>query len=622
MKSIKMLFLFIVASMILLAISREDSIAQSYSFTSLDGNYVSMSINNMNQIAGAYYGVSGQQGFIYDGTVYTLFSVPNAQRTFAYGINNNGTVVGTYINNNMRHGFIYDGSSYRFLDYANAIETQAYGINDHGKVVGYYYSGSLGGHGFVYDMATDVYTPVNVPGASRTFARGINNYNVIAGTYYDSMGEHGFIFDGTTYKTIDFPGVPTSIVNDINDFDKIVGFYDHALLYGFYAAPDVPVAKAVGAQTVHAGSVVTLDGSASYDQNGYYPLTYSWIFKEKPIGSTATLSNPGAVNPSFITDIPGDYVIELIVKNNVGSSSAPDTVRISTTNTAPTADAGTDQAIITIGSTVQLNGIQSYDLDGDSITWSWSIINKPTGSNAVLSNPVSPVPTFIVDVYGDYVFSLIVNDAWTESQPAEVTVSFNNIKPVADAGGNQSVLAGDVVTLDGGRSADANGDSLTYHWGIASRPEGSIAAITQDILPSMASFVADKPGTYVVSLVVNDGFIDSEPNNSNVVAVTVQSAAIYELNEAIWIVNHIDPEGFKNKNLQNALTNKITAVISMIDQGLFRDALNKLENDILNKTDGCLVAGLPDKNDWLINCNAQGLVSPLITRAIALLRLL
>ena len=54
----------------------------------------------------------------------------------------------------------------------------------------------------------------------------------------------------------------------------------------------------------------------------------------------------------------------------------------------------------------------------------------------------------------------------------------------------------------------------------------------------------------------------------------------------------------------------------MIDSGNFTGALNKLENDILPKTDGCGETGEPDKSDWIITCEAQGEIYPLIIETI------
>ena len=56
------------------------------------------------------------------------------------------------------------------------------------------------------------------------------------------------------------------------------------------------VANAGPDQSVFIGTFVTLNGSKSTNKNGT-GLTYAWTLR-KPAGSTATLSNPAAVNPA------------------------------------------------------------------------------------------------------------------------------------------------------------------------------------------------------------------------------------------------------------------------------------------------------------------------------------
>ena len=72
--------------------------------------------------------------------------------------------------------------------------------------------------------------------------------------------------------------------------------------------------------------------------------------------------------------------------------------------------------------------------------------------------------------------------------------------------------------------------------------------------------------------------------------------------------------------MQNALTNKINGVLTLIDQGQYATALNKLENDILPKTDGCALRGAPDKNDWIKECATQQMVYPFLKQTIELLK--
>jgi hypothetical protein len=380
-----------------------------------------------------------------------------------------------------------------------------------------------------------------------------------------------------------------------------------------------PVADAGEDQTVHAGSVATLDGSGSSDPDQNYPLSYAWAISSRPEGSAAELSDPASVSPSFTADKMGDYIIELTVTDSLGLASTADFVLVSTSNTPPVADAGPDQSIIVVGSLVQLDGTTSYDLDGDSFTYAWTITSAPVGSTAVLSDSASPNPAFVADVQGEYVITLVVTDVFeASSDPDSVIVSFENLKPVANAGVNQAVQVGTPVTLDGSGSSDANGDPLTYLWSIASSPEGS-AAVLSAPTAVQTTITPDVVGIYVISLVVNDGFVDSDPSTVTVTATVTQSVMIEKVGVAIDVINSIDSGLFKNPNMQNALTNKLTAVIQMVEQGQYVEALDKLQNDILQKTDGCAEIGVPDKNDWIKDCAAQQEVYPLITEIIELL---
>lgn len=379
-----------------------------------------------------------------------------------------------------------------------------------------------------------------------------------------------------------------------------------------------PVANAGNDQPVHVGQLASLDGSNSYDPDENYPLTYAWEIISTPEGSLAELSDPSAIQPTFIADMFGDYVVQLAVTDSLESSSLPDEVLVSTFNTPPVVAAGDDQAIIVVGSTVNLNGEQSYDDDGDPITFEWSFISKPEGSLAELDDPALSTPSFIADVHGDYVVQLIVRDPWAASEADTVIISFENVKPVAVAGENQSVIQGDTVLLDGNGSYDANLDPLTYNWSMVTKSAGSDAEIV-DPTAMQTSYVTDLPGEYIVSLVVHDGFVDSDPSNVTAMAISYQDATTDTLQNTTNTINTLDNLSLKNTNMKNALTNKINAVLGDIDQGNYSDALDKLQNDILGKTNGCAETGEPDNNDWIKDCPAQNEVYPLVIEAIELL---
>ncbi len=84
-----------------------------------------------------------------------------------------------------------------------------------------------------------------------------------------------------------------------------------------------------------------------------------------------------------------------------------------------------------------------------------------------------------------------------------------NQVPVAVAGQDQNVAFGSLVKLDGKNSIDKDKQLLTYKWSLKTKPTGSVVTLnaTDVVAPQ---FTPDKAGTYVVSLMVNDGKVDSK----------------------------------------------------------------------------------------------------------------
>ncbi len=99
-----------------------------------------------------------------------------------------------------------------------------------------------------------------------------------------------------------------------------------------------------------------------------------------------------------------------------------------------------------------------------------------------------------------------------------------NQAPVASAGSNQSVVTGSQVTLDSSSSSDANNDSLTYTWSMNTVPSGSSASL-DDSTSASPVFTADLDGSYIISLVVNDGTVSSTSDSVTVSSSTTTSSA-------------------------------------------------------------------------------------------------
>ncbi len=207
----------------------------------------------------------------------------------------------------------------------------------------------------------------------------------------------------------------------------------------------------------------------------------------------------------------------------LASNQTTDTIKqtvasMTTAPTPPIANAGVDQNVVK-GTTVTLDASTSSAAVGKSLTYIWTLTFKPQGSSATLSAPTTVNPTFVADVAGLYVASVIVNDGTSGSSVAAVTVtsSVANAAPVANAGVPQSVVTTSLVTLDGRASSDANNDTLTYVWTLTDSPPGS-KAVLSSTTSEKPTFTADLAGAYVASLVVNDAKLNSGATTTRVFA--------------------------------------------------------------------------------------------------------
>ena len=288
-----------------------------------------------------------------------------------------------------------------------------------------------------------------------------------------------------------------------------------------------PIAEAGDTVSQTADTAVSLSGAASTDPDGD-ALTYHRSFDHVPDASTldereAPFSpnhSAEAMNTSFSPDAVGTYVVKLVVEDAKGLESDPDyvIVTIDDPETVPVANAGTDQ-VANVGALVSLDGSLSYDPMGRTLTYAWSVVDKPADSTvSALTAATTVASSFTPDQRGVYVLNLVVDNGISRSSSDAVTVTAlgDDSAPTANAGSDQPD-AEDCTTiqLDCSASADPDGDPLQYLWEIQSKPTGSAAtnAVSfSDRTAQRPTFYPDVAGEYQITCAVNDGTTWSTPD--------------------------------------------------------------------------------------------------------------
>ncbi len=272
-----------------------------------------------------------------------------------------------------------------------------------------------------------------------------------------------------------------------------------------------PVADAGEDQTsVSTTQQLALDGTLSFDPEGR-ELTYSWAIESQPAGSNAPLLNAASAHPTLVPDVEGTFYLRLVVSDGYRDSD-PDIIQVVVDNSAPKSEAGDDRTMRTNCGSVELNGTQSMDPNGDSLQYQWTFVTKPNGSNAQIDDPAAAVTGFIPDVPGLYRLRLVVSDGQIASTASEF-----NVDVAGDVARNGNVLVVNNVAPYDVLSFSPNGgylgkfadgaaiNSTVTAWrtlyGIAQRANGEVlvsAAISQRVfkLSSSGSYLGEWSTAY------------------------------------------------------------------------------------------------------------------------------
>lgn len=175
---------------------------------------------------------------------------------------------------------------------------------------------------------------------------------------------------------------------------------------------------------------VSLDGSGSIVPAGK-SIKYNWSIIGKPGGSTASLMNSTTVNPNFIPDIAGDYVVGLTVNDGTSSSDLK-TINIKVKNFGDTTDS-LDSSIIGTGKSLSGTG---YDIsDMIPLTDGWVIVKDPNNKKVVFLNVLTG------EIAKEYAFTDTPKKMEFDFERDILYVSMSNINTIAKVNVNSGNIS-------------------------------------------------------------------------------------------------------------------------------------------------------------------------------------
>ena len=210
-----------------------------FDFPGASATYV-LKLNDRGQIVGnACASIDCPTQFGYrrdaDGRFRSL-RYPGAVSTQALGINDRGRIVGSYLDSSgTQHGYVWARGRFTTFDVRGASLTQLTAINDRGEMLGVYVDADGNPHGFFRSPRGRI-TTIDSPGATLTLPLDINDRGRIVGFTTDALplpdavDVHGFVLEhGPTsrFTRVDVPGAPRTLASGIDDRGRIAGIFEN-----------------------------------------------------------------------------------------------------------------------------------------------------------------------------------------------------------------------------------------------------------------------------------------------------------------------------------------------------------------------------------------------------------
>ncbi len=342
-------------------------------------------------------------------------------------------------------------------------------------------------------------------------SRAANIVNLPVGTYgvcqsvgggiYQEMGiqvataSRGNAATGTLAVTV--PG------NTVMTVYAYPGTNQPPVVTDFKATPDFLTLAGPGRV---AAATVRLSASATDAERD--PLSSQWSVTSQPAGASVSLATPGSATTSATgLTVAGQYVFSVAISDSTHTVTRNVALNVYAENQPPFPFDIHNRLPVTVTlptSNTQLR-CAAVDLEGDPLTYRWSVLSQPAGAAALLATPAAAACAVTnLTVAGDYVFQIELSDP-THTVAQKLTVAVYPPNPSAPTISN-AAAAPATLTLPGEKTSlsattsDPDGGPLSHWWSVKSKPAGAAPVFSAQGSPNSDVAGLAVPGTYVFTL--------------------------------------------------------------------------------------------------------------------------
>lgn len=260
----------------------------------------------------------------------------------------------------------------------------------------------------------------------------------------------------------------------------------------FTGAPAIQIASGTIFKEVYAG------GAFAYFKyaKDIHDSLYFWGRNKSFCGGDGVANNQEAIFPNAL-DV-------LVPSLRTPLSIAPTQTQYYNF-TSPTANAGSDQNIITTSTTLTgaaspptlvASGKPNYGYTIASYGWT-----KLSGPSCTITSPTSATTTVTGMASGTYVFQLLVTDNNTATWADTMQVVVNTALPIVSPGSNRTIVLPSVLTLSGSAVGQGGHTISGYVWSQVSGPNTATITVPSNPTTTVTGLIV---GTYVFRLTATD----------------------------------------------------------------------------------------------------------------------